>query len=422
MNITLDRNSFSGICRVPSSKSHSIRALLIASFARSVSKICNLSDCSDVLSCISVCKSFGVRIYNESPSVTVVDSTDLVSEGEVVCNAGESGTTLYFATALSATLGVKTSFFGSESLMKRSAGPLIGALRELGAEISGDVFVPYAVCGVIKGGEVSLDCPTSQYLSALLLACPLAKNDTLIKIRSLNEKPYISMTLYWLDKQGIRYKYDHEEDSFLVYGGQHYRGFTDTVYGDYSAASFLFASAAITGGEVTVLGLNEEDRQGDRRCLSVLEKMGASVSYSRERSGMQSVTVSGSRILHGADVDMNSIPDSLPVLSVVSCFSDREVRLFNIPQARIKETDRLSVMANNLNVIGADITEFSDGLIIRPIDHFRGGRVNSFGDHRIAMAMAVASLRCENPLTIVGADACSVSFPGFFDEFLRLTE
>ena len=414
MEVILKSGVLNGEVAIPPSKSHSIRALLIAAFARSVSTIENLLLSDDIKNCIEVCKALGTTVA-VSGNRTIIDSTHLIKEGEVVLNCGNSGTTLFFATALCCTLNIKALFTGDLSLSGRTAKNLLKSLSDLGAEISENFEVPYFVKGTLKGGRTEIDCPTSQYLSALLLACPLAENDSRIKILSLNEKPYVAMTLSWLKKQDIRYSYNEKEREFLIYGKQSYQGFNAKIPGDYSSAAFFFTAAAITGGKVSVSGLEEDDTQGDRRILDILNKMGCLITSENGQ-----ITLRGPEKLKAVKMDLNSVPDLLPVLAVAGCFTDGEVVISNVAQARLKESDRISVMVNNLNSIGADITETDDGMIIRPVKYFSGGRISCFNDHRVAMAMAVSSLKCSSSLIITGAETASVSFPEFFNIFNNL--
>lgn len=401
------------VITIPSSKSHSIRALCIALFSRSVSTIENLSECDDVKTCLNACEILGAVLKKEG-NCTIIDSTHLSDNKDVLIDCRNSGTTLFFLTALCSTLNCKVTFTGDASLQKRSAENLLNALSNLGVMIEGK-NLPYSVHGPMKGGTTQIDCPTSQYLSALLLAAPLARNSCTVTVRMLNEKPYVQMTEDYLAKQKI--EYTQNDGKYIIAPNQKYKGFSCSVPGDYSAATPFFAYAALTGSQVKIKNLDINDTQPDKCIVKLLQKMGCSVI-----TGRNEVVLKGPEHLKSVDMDLNSMPDSLPVMAVVSCFADRPIRIFNVAHARIKETDRIHVMALNLNSIGADITETEDGLIVRPVKYFNGGKVDSFKDHRIAMAMAVASLKCRNSLIIENKECAGVSFPDFFSVFEEVSK
>ncbi len=395
---------------VPGSKSHGIRAICLSLFARSVSTIFNLNECEDVKACLQACRILGATTERKGDAL-ILDSRNLNDEKDVEIDCRNSGTVLFFLTALCSSLRCKVSFTGDESLGRRSAQNLLKALGNLGVRttLSGS-GIPYSVYGPITGGETEIDCPTSQFLSALLLACPLARNDCTVKVSSLNEKPYVEMTKQYLKKQKIAFS---ETDGFFtVQANQKYRGMYYSVPGDYSCAAVFFAAAAITGSQITVSNLLPQDIHPDREILTILKRMGCGV-----KTDENSVTLSGPEHLKGIDMDLNSMPDSLPVLAVVACFADSPVRIFNVAHARIKETDRIHIMAENLKALGADVCETDDGLMIEPVREFVKAEVDSFNDHRIAMAMAVASLKCRDGLTVDNAECVCVSFPDFYNVF-----
>ena len=419
MDMTLFPAGVCGQIDIPGSKSQTIRALLIALFARGVSKLHNPLVSKDTESCIQLCKQLGAKISWEDDGTTLVlDSTNLIKDGALSLDCNNSGTTLYLASAMSCALGIRLEFRGDAQLSNRPIGPLLNSLKELGATIYPEnaIHTPFTLQGPLKGGLTSIKCATSQYLSALLLACPMAKENTTIQVPILNEKPYVNMTEYWMNKQNIDFHRDDKMTIFRVRGGQHYTPFEDKINGDFSSASFFFCAAAITGGTVTVRGLDPNDPQGDKGILKILSQMGCFVRWEGN-----CVTVTGPNRLSAGDFDLNDMPDALPALAITGCFASGPVRLYNTPQARLKETDRIKVLVNNINVLGGQAQELEDGLVAYPIDRFTGTEIDGFGDHRIVMAMALASLKCTNKLTILGSDAASITFPSFFELFSRVS-
>ena len=412
--ITLEKSPVRGEILIPSSKSQTIRALLLATFSHERSIIDNPLESADTQACINACRLLGAKIeFTEDRRRCYVDAAEVDVKGKsFTIDTMNSGTTTYLIYGLLAASGAKEIVLtGDEQLNRRPILPLVNAYRDLEGACP-----PVRIKGSLKGGKTSIECRTSQYLSSLLLALPLAEKDSVVDCPILFEKPYVKMTLGWLDKQKIDYTISEDLQHVEIKGGQRYHGFETMVTGDYSSASFFFVMAAITGSSITVSGLDRDDVQGDRHILDILQQMGCTVSWSG-----YSVTVTGPEKLKGGTFDLNSMPDALPVLSVAAAAATEPVSIVNVAQARIKETDRIRCMRENLETLGCDIVEREDGLEIRP-STLHGGTVKGYGDHRIIMAMAVCSLITSTPLTIDDESACSVTFPTFFNLFDSLKE
>ena len=404
----------SGTVEVPASKSQTIRAFLIACFAREMSIIRHPLISSDTESCIEAVKKIGAKVsFNLDKSVAYVDSSSISLPESLLIDAGNSGTTEYLLLPMAASLGIPVTVTGDGQLRRRPVGPLAGALRELGAEVlTEDGKPPVTVTGPLKGGLTSIECRTSQYLSGLLLGSVLAENDTVINCPLLYEKPYVSLTLGWLDKQGIEYRISDDYMHSEISGGQRYHGFDEYINGDYSSASFFFAMAAMAGTAVTVKGLDPDDAQGDKAILDILREMGCVITWNGNE-----VTVRGPERLMGGTFDLNAIPDTLPILAATAAAAEGTTRLTNVPQARIKETDRIRCMHENLSLLGVSCEEEEDGLIIHGNGHVGGGEVKGYGDHRIIMAMASLSAAASDDIIIDDEEAAAVTFPSFFSLF-----
>lgn len=442
--------SFSGTIRVPASKSHTIRRLLFASLADGRSVLEQPLDSLDTRSCLTLCRAFGAQIEElrssdqselQNPNPLSDDGTRLqrwivsgigagsaggkLKAPEAEIDVGNSGTTLYLALALAALGEGRTIFTGDEQIRRRSAEALLAALRGLGAEaysVRDDGCAPIVVQGPWKGGRVSISCPTSQYLSALLIAAPLAPAGTLteIEVPLLNEKPYVEMTLAYLDEQGIPYEAEPDYSFFSIPGGYSYIAMDGPIPGDFSSASFPACAAAVSGGPLTLLGLDPDDTQGDKAVFSMLEELGCSVVWHKNEESETAVTIQRDGNLGSAELNLNDTPDALPVLAAVACYGSGETGLVHVPNARIKETDRIAVMASELRKLGAAVEELSDGLIINGagalgIAPLRGGSVRGHGDHRVVMALAVAALGAEGPVEVDSAEAAAVTYPGFLE-------
>ncbi|HHX18029.1 MAG TPA: 3-phosphoshikimate 1-carboxyvinyltransferase [Clostridium sp.] len=408
MLLKVRKSSTSGRIKIPGSKSHTIRALFFASLAKGKSEIKNPLISSDAESAIKTCKALGAKIQVLEDKYVIDGFDSKPSIPDDVINVGNSGTTLRFGTVAAALGEGYTVFTGDYQIRKRPLGSLLRAINNLGAQAistrSNDM-APVIVKGKIKGGVTDLDSVTSQYLSALLINAPLFEKDTEINITRLNEIPYVDITLWWLDKFGIKYK-NNNYKSFYIKGGQGYNAMNTTIPGDFSSATFFAVQAAISRGEFVLENLDINDPQGDKEVFSILEDMGASVKVQD-----QSIIIKGNG-LKGREIDMNAIPDALPAMAVAGCFAEGETRLVNVPQARLKETDRIKVMCEELRKMGADIRELEDGLVIKR-SNLKGCRLKGYDDHRIVMALSLAGLNAEGETTIDTAEAIKVTFPEY---------
>ena len=407
----------SGKIIIPSSKSQTIRALLISVFSRGVSYIKHPLISDDTESCINAVKAMGADVSILENGNITVDATYAFSDmDELSIDAGNSGTTEYLSLPMLSSLGIQVNIDGDEMLRKRPLKPLLDALESLGAETeSTEGFPPASIRGPLDGGECTIECKTSQYLSGLLLGAPLAIGDSHIKCSVLFEKPYVKMTLKWLDDQGIKYRISDDLEEVWVKGGQSYKPLDTYIEGDFSSASFFFVAAAIHGTEVTVEGLDKNSTQGDKEILNILEKMGCSIKW----NGM-AVTVKGPEKLKGGVFDLNAIPDTLPALSVAAAFAEGDTILGNVEQARIKETDRIKVMRENLNELGVEAEERRDALVVHGKGSVKGGKAKGYGDHRVIMALAILGTKTEEETEIDDVSAASVTFPTFFDLLEKL--
>ena len=413
MQALITPHALTGAFHIPASKSHTIRRLMLASLTEGESIIENPLDSLDARSAAAVCQGLGAYMEMSDPSRWIARGTVRPDSGGKTLHVGNSGTTLFLGMA-AASLGNKTcAFTGDEQIKRRSAAPLLDALASLGVTVSSSPngCAPLTVRGPLTGGAARLPCPTSQYLSALLIAAPLARAVTELAIPLLNEKPYIDMTLAYLDAQGIPYKAAPDYSYFRIEGGAAYRPISGPVPGDFSSAAFVAAAGVIGGGEVTLLGLDPDDTQGDKVFFTMLSRMGAQVVW--ERTGdLWRVRVSKTEPLKGGEFDLNPCPDLLPVMAVMGAYAQGETALVNAAHARIKETDRVAVMARELGKLGVAVQERPDGLRVRG-GHVRAGVVDGAGDHRVVMALAAAALGASGGVTIHGAEAADVTYPGF---------
>jgi 3-phosphoshikimate 1-carboxyvinyltransferase len=330
---------------------------------------------------------------------------------------GNSGTSAnLFASA--AALGKRLRRFdGDGSLRLRPVKPLLEALRQLGAEYRCEAEgrdLPFSVKGPLMGGSATVNGISSQFVSSLLLSCPLIPNDTTINVVDLHEKPYVEITLWWLDRLGIRYEKSDDLTRFRIFGGQTYRPIDMRIPADFSSATFPAVAAAVTGGSLTIQGTDFSDPQGDKKVFDVLSEMGVVL-----HKGKTSVVVEGASHFSGREIDLNAMPDALPALAVLGCLADDTTRIVNVAQARIKETDRISVMTQELKKMGANIQEEKDGVTVHR-SALTGAHVNGHGDHRVVMALAIAGMAAMGETIIDTAESAAVTYPGFLEDFAKI--
>jgi 3-phosphoshikimate 1-carboxyvinyltransferase len=413
MDLVVEPGPLSGSVTMPGSKSHTIRGLVIGMLAEGESVLRRPLRAADTERCLEVCRALGAEVDTSGGEDWTVAGTGghpRAARGPV--DVGNSGTTLFLAMTAAALAAGKTEFTGDEQTQRRSAAPLLAALRELGAtaySLEDNGCAPLVVGGGLDGGRVSIECPTSQYLSSLLIGCPLAERETTIEVPLLNERPYVGITLGWLDRLGIRWTGSDDYGHFEVPGDQRYPAFERTIPADFSSATFFLVAAAVTGSRLFLAGLDMDDTQGDKAVVGMLRQMGCRAEV--EADGLW---IEGPDELEGGTFDLNATPDALPAMAVAGCCASGETRLLNVPQARVKETDRLAVMSRELGKMGGEAEELPDGLVVRQ-SPLRGARVDGHGDHRVAMALAVAGLAAEGTTTVGTAESAAVTFPDFVD-------
>jgi len=403
-------SSISGSVTIPGSKSHTIRALLVASLAKGTSTIDAPLHSDDTHSCRVLCESFGAEITDTPTGWNVTGFGKKARVPDNIIDVGNSGTTLYLGMGIAASIPGVSIMTGDAQIRQRSAENLIHSLNDLGAEVEstrGNGCAPVIVRGPILGGNTSIECPTSQYLSSLLLAAPLGYGTSTISVPLLQEVPYVEMTLDWLKKQGISWE-SEGMSRFIIPGDQAYKPFSRRIPADFSSATFFFCAAAITGSTLRIKGLDMSDTQGDKLTLDMLSDMGCTISFEGD-----DILVTGTRLV-GRELDLNATPDALPAMAVTAAFAEGTTRIRNVAHARLKETDRISVMTRELTKLGVQVRELPDGMEITG-GGITGGKVHGHHDHRIVMALSLAGLASTEGVTVDTAEAAAITFPEFFD-------
>ena len=335
-------------------------------------------------------------------------------EGDCRLPCGESGSTLRFLLPVAAALGLDAAFLMEGRLPRRPLHPLDEQLTAHGVTLSRPQPDVLKISGKLTPGAYTLPGDvSSQYISGLLFALPLLDApSTLTVTGKIESGPYIEMTLDALRQFGVHVTM--EENIFHIPAASYRSPGKARVEGDWSNAAFWLCAGAL-GKPVTVTGLNPDSLQGDKAVVEILSAFGAKAQQSGD-----AVTVSPGR-LHAVDMDAAAIPDLVPVLSVVAAAAVGTTRIYNAQRLRLKESDRIASVRAMLKALGADAEETEDGLLIHGGKPLTGGTVDSCNDHRIAMAAAIASVICQNPVTVLGAEAVEKSYPNFWRDFAQLT-
>lgn len=416
----ISKKSFlKGEITVPGSKSHTIRAVTVATLADGISYIGYPLYSEDTLSSLKCAEMLGATVLEKSENAWIIQGTGgQLKKPSGVLDVGNSGTTLRLFCALAGLAHFPITFDGDESLRTRVMSPLLNALEALGVKVqSRDQKCPITLSGPMSSTQkITLSAPSSQFLTALLFALPLAPFDTEIELSLLNEKPYVEITLDWLRSQNIQFEKQDDLMFFKIYGNQKYVAFKRTIPSDFSTATFPLVAALITHSPLTILNLDFSDSQGDKAVFDMVRKMGAKWHVKENKTFIEV-----NYDLHGAELDLNATPDALPALAVLASCIKGETRIVNTPQARMKETDRIACIACELKKLGVEVEEFEDGLrIVGNPQKMYGCELKGYGDHRIVMALALAGLVADGQTMIDTAEAAAVTYPHFVRDFQAL--
>jgi len=406
-----------GEVNLPGSKSLSNRALLIAALAEGTTTITNLLESDDTRHMLHALRLLKVEYsLSEDKRECKIRGNGgaFVSNETLELFLGNAGTAMRPLCA-ALTLGKGQYILTGEPRMKeRPIGHLVEALREAGAKIEymeNEGYPPLQItANGLRGGEVTIDGTiSSQFLTALLMASPMAQHDMTISIRGeLVSRPYIDITLNIMRTFGVEVINENYE-KFIVKSGQKYRAVERfMVEGDASSASYFLAAAAIKGGSVKVTGIGKDSIQGDIAFANVLEKMGAKVAW-----GDDFVAVSRQE-LKAIDMDFNHIPDAAMTIATTALFAKGTTTLRNIYNWRVKETDRLSAMATELRKVGAEVEEGEDYLVITPPLHLKHASIDTYDDHRMAMCFSLLALDSVS-VTINEPECTAKTFPTYFE-------
>lgn len=403
----------------PPSKSYTNRALVIAGLAEGESRLEHPLFSDDTHYMQEALKQYGIPVTREDQRFIVGGRGGVlrVPAGDIF--VGNAGTAMRFLTTFAALAPGKTRLDGDERMRERPIEDLLMCLRAMGVgaeSVNNNCCPPLVIHGGrVPGGDVKLSADkSSQFLTSVLLSAPYFENNTTIHITGeLTSKSYIDITLDIMRTFGVHVENENYA-AFKVKAGQKYRGQVYPIEGDASSASYFFAAAAVTGGEVSVTRLNPNSVQGDLQLIGVLEKMGCQITKSAEK-----ITIRGNP-LRGISINMNNMPDVVQTLAVVALFAEGPTTITDIANLRIKETDRIDALAKELTRLGAKVEAGDDFLVVHPAT-YKPTEVETYHDHRMAMSFAVAGLRIPG-VKIRNPECVKKSFPDFFDRFKKLYE
>ena len=413
-DIPLD-NRIYGTLTPPCSKSYAQRALAAALLASGRTTLRGIELCKDTRSAIAAIEALGAK-------VEIIDDNTLTIEGGLnpqtkILNVGESGLAARLFTPIAALSDCSVTIEGEGTLCHRPMSMMIEPLKTLGVEVrDGGGHLPIEVRGPMRGGRVTVDgSMSSQFITGLLLALPMAQEDTTVSVHGAVSTPYLDMTLATIKRFGVEVMYNEGDyTEFYIEGNQRYSSVDYTIESDWSAAAIIMVAAAIAG-EVTVRNISTLSLQADTAICRALERAGASIIIESD-----SITVA-QRPLSAFSFDATHCPDLFPALVALAAAAKGMTTIYGIERLRGKESDRGEVLTEEYRKLGIDIELDYDENVMRIVGgEPRWAEVDSHDDHRIAMSLAVTSLRMERPLEIHNSECVAKSYPSFFEDIEML--
>ena len=413
MKVRITPSKLEGTVVIPPSKSLSHRAIIAAGLSNGKSIISNIMYSKDIIATIGAMRAIGANIIEHDNYLEITGSK--VKRISDVIDANESGSTIRFMIPIAMTIPDKVTFIGKNNLCKRPLDSFFEIFDKKNIKYErGEDYLPLEVEGKLTPGEYEIRGDiSSQFITGLLYALPLLDGDSVIKITTpMESKGYIDLTIDMLKLFGIEIINDNYE-KFIVKGNQEYKAHDYMVEGDFSQSAF-FLVADMLGANIKLKAMNMHSHQGDKKIIADVEDFGGIIDYSDELLSVKSDNVKNTII------DFSQSPDLGPALTVLAQLAEGTTKFINASRLRIKECDRITCMKEELEKLGGSIDEMPDGMIIYGINRLHGGVVNSHNDHRVVMALAMATLRMDGDLVIENAEAITKSFPNFFEVFESL--
>ena len=410
MKCKVEKSQISGQIVCPPNKSYTHRAIFLASLAGNNSRVENILLSADTEATIETCKKFGAEIENENSSIIVknpIKFDKIVPE----INTENSGTTIRIGTGIASLFSEEITLTGDTSLQKRPMQPLLDALSSIGAQCnSTDGKPPITIKGKISGGDVTIPGSfSSQFISSLLICGPLTEKGINLSIEgNLVSKPYLDATIATMRKFGVTVQTLIPYKRYNI-SPQIYKESSFIVPIDFSSLALLLSAAVLNGNEITIKGNIGNLPQGDEVFIDILEQLGVVVSISDEE-----IKIKSPEKLSGGKFDLSNSPDLLPPLAILSLNSSGPIEIINVKHARLKETDRISIIARELKKIGIKIDEKEDGMILESSGNLKGAELNSENDHRLFMSFCIAGMNVGDCI-ITDPESVNVSYPNFIE-------
>ena len=415
MKCKVEKSKISGQIVCPSNKSYTHRAIFLASLAGKNSVVENALFSADTDATIETCKKFGAEIEIKDSRIIVKNPIKIGTKVSEI-NTGNSGTTIRIASGIASLFSDEIVLTGDSSLQKRPMQSLLDALSSIGAQCnSTDGKPPIKIKGKIIGGDVKIPGNfSSQFISSLLISAPLTEKGINLSIEgNLVSKPYLDATIATMRKFGVTVQTLIPYKRYNI-SPQIYKKATFTVPIDFSSLALLLSATVLNGEEITIKGNLGNLPQGDEVFIDILEQLGVNVIIDEDE-----IKIESPKKLKGGKFDLSNSPDLLPPLAILVLNSSTPIEIFNVKHARLKETDRIAIIARELVKLGIKIQEKEDGLILESSEKISGVELNSEEDHRLFMAFCIVGMYVGN-CTVTDPESVKVSYPNFIDEMNRL--
>jgi 3-phosphoshikimate 1-carboxyvinyltransferase len=415
MNCKVEKSKIKGEINCPSNKSYTHRGIFLASLAGNNSKVENALLSADTKATIEACEKFGAVIEVNDSDIIVKKSIKIGTNVPEI-NTENSGTTIRIAVGIASLFSEEITLTGDASLQKRPMQPLLDALSSIGAKCSStNGNPPIKIKGSIIGGDIRIPGNlSSQFISSLLISAPLTKNGINLTIEGdLVSKPYLDATIATMKKFGVSVKTLIPYKKYNI-TPQIYKNTIFSVPIDFSSLALLLSFTVLNGEDVIIKGSMGNLPQGDEAFIDFLEQLGVSVTINDNE-----IKIKSPKKLKGGKFDLRNSPDLLPPLAILSLISSKPIEIVNVKHARLKETDRIAILARELPKIGIKVDEKEDGLILESSDSLTGAKLDSENDHRLFMAFCIAGTYIGNCI-VTDSKSVEVSYPNFIEEMNRL--
>lgn len=412
-------SNLKGEVKIPPSKSMAHRAIICAALSDGLCIIENIDYSDDIIATIDAMNSLGAKIVKHKDYIEVIGAygSDEKPQETRIIDCNESGSTLRFLVPISLLFKGSSKFIGRGNLGKRPLTTYYNIFERQGIEYSYEEGnLNLVINGELNPGTFEVEGNvSSQFITGLLFTLPLLKEDSKIIITTeMESKGYIDLTLRAMNDFGVEIINNNYRE-FIIKGNQKYNARNYRVEGDYSQAAFFLCADSL-GNDVLCKDLDLNSLQGDKEVIDILERM--NVIFNANDIGVKGTT---NGELASTVIDGSQCPDIIPVLTLVAALTKGTTEIINAGRLRIKECDRLAAVTSELNKLGAKIIEKEDGLVVTGVEKLQGGvEVWSHKDHRIAMTLAIASTRCEEPIVIKDYECIAKSYPNFFEDFKAL--